>query len=171
MKKLYLAILLMLVCSFVYAEVPKSVSMLDASVETSPKVISLIDAGVKIDDAGIHAPLEINETEEVPPQVVASINYVKTGEWLLFAVALIQLLVFLCKKFGKALWGRWNSTIVLSLSGVAGILFYVFAGNWCEAAILGLSGLAPMLIHDVTKNIKNKTKTAVPKVDSEEPKK
>ena len=82
--------------------------------------------------------------------VSAVIDLARTGQWLLAAIAFVQLGVFLLKKFGPSEYmKKWGSVSVAAGSGVIAILSSIVGGiPWYEAIIVFFAGPGCSLVVD-----------------------
>ena len=82
--------------------------------------------------------------------VTVVIDMARTGQWLLAAIAFVQLLVFLVKRYGpEAYMKKWGSVSVAAGAGVIAILSSVVGGMpWYEAIIVFFAGPGCSLVVD-----------------------
>ena len=98
------------------------------------------------------APAYAFAQESVDPVklVTAVIDMARTGQWLLAAIAFVQLLVFLVKRYGpEAYMKKWGSVSVAAGAGLVAILSSVVGGMpWYEAIIVFFAGPGCSLVVD-----------------------
>lgn len=98
------------------------------------------------------APAYAFAQESVDPVklVTVVIDMARTGQWLLAAIAFVQLLVFLVKRYGpEAYMKKWGSVSVAAGAGLIAILSSVVGGMpWYEAIIVFFAGPGCSLVVD-----------------------
>ncbi len=83
--------------------------------------------------------------------VSQAINLAATGQWLLFAILLVQLGVFSVKRWApEGYMKTWGSVTVGALAAVVAVLSGVLGGlSWAESLVVFLSGPGSSLIVDL----------------------
>ena len=110
------------------------------------------DGGV-VSDAGVISETASASAAENPSTtdlVMVAVDLAKAGQWLLFAVALIQIIVLLIRKYApEGYMRKWGSVTVAALSGAIAILTSMAGGTtWVEAVIVFMAGPGSSLVVD-----------------------
>ena len=104
------------------------------------------DAGVISETTTVSASSDPSTTD----LVMVAVDLAKAGQWLLFAVALIQIMVLLIRKYApEGYMRKWGSVTVAALSGAIAILTSISGGTtWVEAVIVFMAGPGSSLVVD-----------------------
>ena len=97
------------------------------------------------------APAVPDNFEGAAELVSQAINLAATGQWLLFAILLVQLGVFSVKRWApKGYMKTWGSVTVGAMAAVVAVLSGVLGGlSWAESLVVFLSGPGASLLVDL----------------------
>jgi len=127
------------------ADAGPAVAVVDASV-ASPAV----DAGVAAPPA---EPKQIEDVGDALNAISTVVQLARAGQWMAFAVLLLQLLIFGIRRFTpKEFMSKWGATTVTLLSGVIALLVAVSGGTtWIEAGFVFATGALSTSVYDTLK--------------------
>jgi len=125
-----------------------------AAVDAAVAAVSS-DAGVVIDAGAAVVVPEISDLGGAVNALSMVVQLARTGQWMAFAILLLQLFIFVLRRFApKEFITKWGATIVTLLSGVLALLIGVLGGStWVEAGFVFLSGPLATVGYDTLKAV------------------
>lgn len=154
---------LSILCVLLFSTVAAPAQPVDAS-DTPPsdvEVQDVYDVNDGVADTSEHDDKATDKVERVTPPddvegltetVRKAITSFENGSWLLFAIAVIQVLMFTIKRLRPTKWiaKAHGTAVVLSLSAVASVLSLVVGGaSPIGAIIIFLGSSGTKVLHDI----------------------
>ena len=110
------------------------------------------DTDGEVTDPSKSDPYVVDDTEDIVRLVPLLIDAAKTGQWVLFTVILLQVLIFVLKKVKFPFMKTHGAAVVVILSGVAAALTKVLGGvDWITAATVFVVNSLTPVVYDYLK--------------------